>query len=83
MSFELVEQYRAIVRGIAYTPASEPELAEMRHAQAEAAASSAIEGLEADMVDAAFSDMLFEERVPTALRVDLSRRFVSELYGTR
>lgn len=82
MSLELVEQYRAIVRELAYSPASAADLADMRRAEADAAASSAIEGLQADTIDSAFSEMLFEERVPLAIRIDLSRRFVSELYGT-
>lgn len=81
MSLELVEQYRAIVRELAYSPASAADLADMRRAEADAAASSAIEGLQADTIDSAFSEMLFEERVPLAIRIDLSRRFVSELYG--
>jgi hypothetical protein len=81
MSLALVERYRSQLRATDYARIDDAEMAAMRAALQDAQASAAIEGLEPDTVDTAFSEMLFEERATADLRIELSRRFAAELYG--
>lgn len=77
-TFPAVEAYRAELRAINYRRLNDAELEEVRRRYAEAHHSSATEDIHPSPEQAAFYAMLIEERVPTDLASEYSRRYLQE-----
>ena len=73
-----VEEFRNRVRTLTYEPMPPSELADLPERRRQALANSAIEGIALTAEERAFLDMLDEERVPHALRIELATAFALE-----
>ena len=77
-TFPAVEAYRAELQRMGYEPLDDAELAEARTRYAAAHHSSGIEGIHPNAEQAAFWQMLFEERAPREVRQRMADRFLHE-----
>ena len=79
MKFPVIEQYRAELLASGFTPLTDTDLDQLRHAQAEMHHSNAIEGIHPRPETVALFEMFFEVRVP----LDASRPFVERYIQER
>jgi hypothetical protein len=78
---DLIERLRAELRARDFVRLSDGDALRLATAHPESVHACAMEGLDHDEADAALDAMLFEERVPTEVAIEIYRRFVAERGG--
>lgn len=78
---ELIERLRAELQARGFVRLGQADAARLAAAHPESVHACAMEGLDHDDADAALDAMLFEERVPTDIAIEVYRRFVAERGG--